>query len=186
MSYSHVLDPIYSYLSKAHDPDELAHILKTIDFIQRTPQAFERDHTVLGHVGASAVVVSPDYQQVALTQHKVTRAYAFFGNHCDGDTNLLAVAHQRIYKDAGKEFALHCNPISSILDVDVHYVQSHTKAGENVPAHLHYDIAFLFTADPVEVVPQGDSHWFHIQDILKEPGIDSQTRRILGKLSSKS
>jgi hypothetical protein len=164
------------------DDIERTHIASVIQFINNTPKAFERDHEAGGHVGATAIVISSDCQHILLTHHKVENTWAFFGNHCEGNSNLVEVARQRISKDAGTALANLCKTNSFILDVDVHHVPAHQRGNTAVPEHLHYDIAYLFTTSEL-APPQGTSRWFTLAEAASLPRRDAQFKRILAKIS---
>jgi hypothetical protein len=177
-----ILERLREYLPRVTDALEASHVLKTIDFIARTPNAFERQHETLGHVGASAVVVNPNTHQILLAQHTVLHQLSFFGNHCDGREDLPAVARERMAKDADAVMAQPCVWKPDWLDVDVHYVPPHQRSnGDDVPAHLHYDIALLFYTDTTER-PNQATRWVAINDACQHTQADSQFQRIIGKL----
>lgn len=165
------------------DSVEREHTAKTMAFINNTPKAFERDHEAGGHVGATAVVLSSDRKRILLTHHKVENTWAFFGNHCEGSTNLVEVARQRVAKDAGPDLAAYCTTQGQILDVDIHGVPAHERHGEAVPPHLHYDIAYLFTSSVLTQPATTDSHWFTLAEAAALPHRDAQFKRILAKIA---
>jgi hypothetical protein len=178
-----LLARLEGYLPQARDALEASHVLKTIDFVRRTPHAFERQHVTLGHVGASAVVVHAATQQILLTQHTVLHQLSFFGNHCDGCEDLVQVALERVRQDADAAIAAACRWRADWLDVDVHYVPPHQRRnGEDVPAHLHYDLALLFFVDAARPV-NATTRWVKINEACQQIKADSQFQRILGKLA---
>jgi hypothetical protein len=181
-----IINTLKGYASRVSDQQEHDHICKTIDFISRVPQAFERDHEAGGHVGASAVVISQDSRHILLTRHTVLGTLSFFGNHCDGETDLASVALKRIIKDAGNSVAQQCELQPGIFDVDIHPVPMHKKGEALVPAHLHYDIAFLFKAKNMMDVENESSRWFTMDSAFKNFFQDSQGLRILKKLTGTS
>lgn len=83
----HLVDQLEVYLNKTEDILEKSHVLKTLDFITRTPQAFERQHETRGHMGASAVVLSEDRTRILLSKHSVLGVWSFFGNHSTYPSN---------------------------------------------------------------------------------------------------
>lgn len=116
--------------------------LRTIEFVEMYPGCFMRT-LLIGHVTASAWVVSPDRAQVLLMHHRKLDRWFQPGGHCDGDPDVLRVA----MKEAEEETDAKVRPVAeSIFDVDVHSIPS--RPGE--PAHFHYDIRFLLEADPLE------------------------------------
>lgn len=177
-----ILGRLWQHLPHAADTLEASHILKTIDFISRTPNAFERQHDTLGHVGPSAVVINPKTQQILLAQHTVLKKLSFFGNHCDGREDLPPIALERVGKDAGHDMALSCVWQPQWLDVDVHYVPPHQRSnGDNVPAHLHYDIALLFHTTHSHTA-YDTARWVEITQACRQTKPDTQFQRIIDKL----
>lgn len=175
-----LIQQLWNYFPKAWDDEERAHVLKTIDFVRRTPTALERTHNTLGHVGASALVWNPQTRQVLLTVHTVTGERSFFGNHLDGSDNLPGKARERVAKETTLQFAESLIQKSEIFDVDVHYVPPHERHGEPVPAHLHYDMMYLFQAQTTDRV--GLAQWFTVASVMAEV-TNPQLRRLLTKLS---
>ena len=56
---------------------------RLVRFCANEPRAFERDPKV-GHVTASAFVLSPDFTSVLLTHHAKLDRWLQLGGHCDG------------------------------------------------------------------------------------------------------
>lgn len=151
----------------------------TLDFVRREVDAFERKHEAGGHVGPSAVVVSPDFQNILMAGHTVMKVYAFFGNHCEGRLDMPEVARERVRKDAGNAVAKAIVSDGRIFDVDIHDVPAHDRKGEMVPEHVHYDVAYLFTMAPDFEVEMPNAKWFKLEDVV---AADEQQVRILQKL----
>lgn len=181
----HLVDQLEVYLNKTEDILEKSHVLKTLDFITRTPQAFERQHETRGHMGASAVVLSEDRTRILLSKHSVLGVWSFFGNHCDGSTDMIAVAHARIVKNVGAAFAQKCTPQQNIFDVDIHYVPAYTRKGEAVPEHLHYDIAYLFLAPYDAAIESTQNKWFSLKEAESALSFDTQHQRIWAKIATR-
>ncbi|PWJ58209.1 8-oxo-dGTP pyrophosphatase MutT (NUDIX family) [Dyadobacter jejuensis] len=123
------------------DPTEDAMYRQTVEFVTSHSNCFERSLSE-GHVTASAWVIDPTYGQALMMHHRKLGRWFQPGGHCDGDSDVIGVAR----KEAEEETGL-LNPtlaFPQILDVDVHTIPGNAKD----PEHLHYDIRFLFTADP--------------------------------------
>lgn len=179
-----VLSTLEIYAATINDHVERDHIKNIMHFIRTHPRAFHRDHDTGGHVGASAVVINHDGTHILLTWHTVMHTWTFFGNHCDGDMNLVDVARARIIKDAGAAYGTATITDGNIFDVDIHAVPPHTRRGDNIPAHVHYDIAFLFRCDDAAPLPD-TSQWFTLSDATALNPTDSQFQRIMAKLAIK-
>lgn len=134
--------PLLSLLNEYVPADEFewAMWLKTIAFVEAHPACFDRSLSV-GHVTASAWVVSCDRDRVLLMHHRKLNRWFQPGGHCDGDPDVLTVALKEVWEETGMEAI----PLgSSIFDIDVHSI----PANRREPGHYHYDIRFLLEADP--------------------------------------
>lgn len=112
------------------------------------PAAFGRDPAI-GHVTGSAFILSPDRSQTLLLLHAKLGRWFQPGGHCDGDTDVHATAWREAVEETGLPEA-SITPIDrQIFDIDIHEIPA--RASE--PAHLHYDVRFLFEADPSLPIP---------------------------------
>lgn len=182
MSVAAVLSSLDIHAQSVNDLTEQAHVTDTISFIRARNNAFERVHDTGGHVGASAVVIDPIKHRLLLTRHTVLGHYSFFGNHCDGNADLPHVALLRIFKDAGAHIAGKCVLKSGIFDVDIHHVPAHSKGTEQVPAHLHYDIAYLFHLHDTDFIMPDTCCWLDYKQAFTHLANDPQAQRIIRKL----
>jgi 8-oxo-dGTP pyrophosphatase MutT (NUDIX family) len=137
MTRQPILNLLASYT--ASNESELAMVDRTLEFIQSHPDCFERT-LLTGHVTGSAWIVNEAFTHVLLIYHFKLSRWLQPGGHCDGHGDVLNVA----LKEAGEETGLTAQPKTGrIFDVDIHQIP---QRGD-VPARLHYDIRFLFTAD---------------------------------------
>lgn len=113
---------------------------ETIDFINANPNCFDRE-LLIGHVTGSAWILDSSGQFVLLMHHRKLDRWFQPGGHCDGDSNVMAVALKEAIEETGAKDIKAVNDY--IFDVDVHKIPER----KDIPAHLHYDIRFLFTAD---------------------------------------
>lgn len=110
-------------------------------------QLFLREN-LAAHFTASAWVVSPDREQVLMAYHNLYDSWAWLGGHCDGDTDLLAVAIREVMEESGLK---NIRPVSEeIYSLEIMTVSGHEKRGQYVPSHLHLNLTFLLEADPDE------------------------------------
>ena len=119
--------------------------IETIQFVNENEQCFERE-LLKGHVTGSAWVLDKSRQYTLLTHHRKLDKWFQTGGHCDGDSDVLAVA----IKEAEEETGLSAiKAISTaIFDVDVHLIPERKDVSE----HYHYDIRFLLEADTNETL----------------------------------
>lgn len=97
-----------------------------------------------GHLTGSAWIVSPDRTRTLLTHHRKLDKWLQLGGHADGDGNLLEVALREAREESGltRIRAL----AGGIFDLDRHWI----PARKTEPAHHHFDLRFVFEADPAE------------------------------------
>jgi 8-oxo-dGTP pyrophosphatase MutT (NUDIX family) len=126
-------------LLKSYQPtaiDEIAYKKQIIEFIEQNEDCFERTHPK-GHLTASAWLLNNNKSKVLLTHHAKLGTWVQLGGHCDGDSNVLAVAIKEAQEESGIDEIV---PLSNeIFDIDVHLVPANAKDA----AHHHYDIRFL-------------------------------------------
>lgn len=120
-------------------------LARVLAFVEAQPDCFER-HLAIGHLTGSAWIVGPDRSQALLTHHRRLNQWLQLGGHADGNPDIFAVAWREAQEESGLR-TIH--PLSSqIFDIDVHLFPA--RAGE--AAHHHYDIRFLFEANPAEAL----------------------------------
>lgn len=146
-------------------------------FVQANPACFERSLAV-GHLTGSAWIVSPGRDRALLTHHRQMDRWLQPGGHADGDPDIFAVAR----REAGEESGLRqIRPLSTeIFDLDVHLI----PAKPGVPAHYHYDVRFIFEADPAEtlvVSPESKALVWVPLAALTEWGVEDGILRMANK-----
>jgi 8-oxo-dGTP pyrophosphatase MutT (NUDIX family) len=177
--------PLLSLLRQYNptDPHERTMWLDTIAFVEQNPDCFERSLTV-GHITGSAWIVAPDptrpnQTQVVLIHHRKLDRWFQPGGHADGNPDVMAVALQEANEETGltelQPIALTGQP-PQLFDVDVHPI----PARGSDPAHLHYDIRFLFKANPLEpFIHSGETkaiQWVNLKEIVRFTSEESVTR----------
>lgn len=165
------------YLADA-DPETEAgrrHRDTVLAFIAREPGAAKRA-TAEGHLTGSAVVVDAAGERTLLMLHRKLGRWFQPGGHCDGDTNLAAVALREASEETG---IAGLRVLPRAIDVDVHLVE---PPGE--PPHLHLDTRFLVVA------PQGAAEVANEESLALrwvdeagldelDPPVDESTRRLV-------
>lgn len=152
---------------KATDATERAMLAQTITFVSENPDCFCRT-LLVGHVTGSAWIVAADGSlpatcRVVLLHHRKLDRWFQPGGHADGDPDVAAVALREAQEETGLISLKLVRP--AIFDVDVHPI----PARGNEPEHLHYDIRFLFEADPadtfIETIETKDVRWVDLDKI---------------------
>lgn len=138
-----VLTLLRSHAARSFDPHEAAMTAETIRFVDTETECLMRT-CAPGHLTGSAWIVSPDRSRVLLTHHLKLDKWLQLGGHADGDGDLLAVAEREAREESGLASARAVS--REIFDVDRHWI----PARKSETGHFHYDLRFLFEADPQE------------------------------------
>jgi len=126
-------------------PEEHQFKSDTLAFIAANPDCFERS-LAIGHITASCWLVNKNNDRALLTHHATLNRWFQLGGHCDGDSDVLAVAIKEAQEESG---ITHIVPVSTeIYDIDVHKIPENNREKE----HYHYDIRFLLKVTSDETV----------------------------------
>ncbi len=121
------------------DDKEKADLAAMKIFLQSGADCFARTH-LPGHFTGSALLINHTGDKVLLNHHKSLNFWMQFGGHADGNNDLFDVARRELEEESG--FTDFEDVLPGILDVDIHGIPYNAKKGE--PAHLHYDVRYLF------------------------------------------
>lgn len=114
------------------------------------------------HVTGSGFVVSPCRSFTLLMHHAKLDRWLQPGGHCDGDPDVAGVAAREVFEETGLRARLLSR---RLFDIDIHEIPARGDA----PAHFHYDLRFLFEADPANpLLGNEESHdlrWVALQDL---------------------
>lgn len=128
------------YLREEKDASQQQACQVILKFTEQHPDCLLR--TCLdGHLTGSAWIVNPSRTCTLLTHHKKLGKWLQLGGHADGNPDLVAVALQEAKEESGLESVTLLSPW--IFDLDYHRIPER----KGVPAHLHFDLRFLFEAD---------------------------------------
>ncbi|MEP7352333.1 MAG: NUDIX hydrolase [Acidobacteriota bacterium] len=167
-----------------HDEDERSMLARMRHFVEGNEDCFLRS-LAIGHITTSCWIVDPARERTLLTWHKRLDRWLQMGGHIeDGDESLLGSA----LREAREESGLTTVRIVSeaIFDLDVHTI----PARKSEPEHDHYDVRFLFEADPesplIVSAESRDVAWVKLADVVSK-NADASMRRMVDKtLSSRS
>lgn len=161
------------------DAEETAMRDQMREFVAANEACFERALEI-GHITTSCWIVNgrPAHRAL-LTWHKRLNRWLQMGGHIEaGDRSLLESALREAREESGLQ---NVRPLAAaIFDLDVHLIPE--RKGE--PAHNHYDVRFLFEADPAEpLVVSSESRdvaWVPLSGIAAlNP--DASMRRMIAK-----
>lgn len=128
-------------------PEEIAFKQHMLSFINAHADCFERT-LAIGHITASAWLLNKAGTTALLMHHAKLNNWFQLGGHCDGDSDVLAVAIKEAQEESG---ITHIAPISTeIFDIDIHLIPENSRE----KAHYHYDVRFLLQVTSDEQVIQ--------------------------------
>jgi 8-oxo-dGTP pyrophosphatase MutT (NUDIX family) len=147
-------------------------------FVHENDRCFDR-LLPIGHITTSCWIVDPARERTLLTWHKRLDRWLQMGGHTEeGDATLLESALREAREESGLR-SVH--PVSEVIfDLDVHLI----PARKTDAAHDHYDIRFLFEADPNEpLVVSAESRdvaWVKLGGVI-DRNPDASMRRMVRK-----
>ncbi len=145
----------------------------TLAFVEAQADCLLRS-CVPGHL--TAWIVSPDRTRTLLTHHRKLDKWLQLGGHADGDGDLLAVAQREAVEESGLAAVRAVAP--TIFDLDRHWIPPR----KTDPGHYHYDLRFLFEADPAAPIAisseSKDLAWVAIDEVTALNPEESMARMV--------
>ena len=142
------------------------------------------------HMTASAFVINKKHTKVLCIYHNVYNSWCWIGGHADGDDNMLYVAK----KETKEETSLQnfSEILKTPISVEVLPVISHVKRGRFIPAHLHFNVTYLFEADEKDTVHILESEnsnvgWLTFDELVTkstEPHMVCVYKKIIDKIKN--
>jgi 8-oxo-dGTP pyrophosphatase MutT (NUDIX family) len=148
-------------------------------FLESAQNPFERELAGQapehGHVTGSAWIVNQEYTKCVLLHHAKLGKWVQPGGHCDGDCEVRNVAQREAIEETG----LRVTPLQNgIFDIDIHEIPEYW----NTPAHLHFDVRYLFVADPAqEIISNHESRgvrWLSLEEAAALSNEESVLRMV--------
>lgn len=134
MDRSDLIKLLHSY--HPSDNEEKLFKQQMIMFVEQHENCFERS-LAIGHITASAWLLNQDGSKALMMHHTKLDKWFQLGGHCDGNSDVLAVALKEAQEESGISNIIPVN--SSIFDIDIHLIPENSKE----KAHYHYDVRFL-------------------------------------------
>ena len=128
-----------------------------------TAHPFERSTFEPGHFTASAFVLSPERNAIAMILHRKLGLWLQPGGHIEpGDGTVLDAARREVQEELGLEELLPAS--AGLFDVDVHPIPGRPSE----PAHEHFDLRVLFVAGTTDLHPSDEvagARWVPLTEI---------------------
>jgi 8-oxo-dGTP pyrophosphatase MutT (NUDIX family) len=169
-------------LLRVHSPFDVTEgdaLARLVEFVERESRCFDRGLTA-GHVTGSAWIVSDCGTDTVLINHRKLGRWLQPGGHADGNPDVIAVA----WREAREETGLTTLRLErgAVFDVDIHEIPATARE----PAHLHYDVRFLFRAAREEAPsPSDESHavaWVALCEVETING-EASVQRMVAKVA---
>lgn len=159
----------------ARERESLERIRKLLESA-RDP--FTREET--RHVTGSGVVARPSGEAFLLVHHRRLERWLQPGGHVEeGDASVFETARREAAEETGLA-RLAAPLLSRLLDLDVHPI----PARPGWPAHVHYDLRYLFTTAEQALSPAlaevRRAAWFSFEE-ARSAGVDGSLLRALAK-----
>jgi 8-oxo-dGTP pyrophosphatase MutT (NUDIX family) len=143
---------------------EQQHRARILQLIERTAEPFSRAQYDPGHVTASAFVLNHDKSALLLILHGKLQLWLQPGGHVEpDDLDVMESARREVMEEVGLSALELAAP--GLFDVDVHPI----PARPDQPAHVHFDVRFLFTTREREAKAGSDARdarWVPIAELL--------------------
>lgn len=128
-----------------------------------------------GHFTASALILDDSRSRVLLVKHRKLGIWVQPGGHADGEENLLNVTRREVEEETGLS---GCRAENFVLDLDIHPIPRRKEES----AHDHYDVRFLFFADPslpLVISDESDAlQWVDIETLSQYTQDESMLRML--------
>lgn len=166
---------LLEYAPQAQEEQNFKQEILTL--LRNSPDCFERSRED-GHITGSCWLLNKDESKALLMHHTKLDAWFQLGGHCDGDTDVLAVALKEAQEESG---ITGIEPVSDgIFDIDIHLIPASSKH----KAHYHYDVRFLLKVTSDEDVIQNNESK-ELRWITKEssslPSVNPSVQRMFNK-----
>ena len=148
---------------------------RTVIGLSEHPTGFSAANFEPGHITASAFVLHPAHDAIALVLHSKIQRWLQPGGHVEADDSTIVEA---ALCEVREEIGVGPGDDPWLCDIDIHVFPART----DVPRHLHHDVRIAFTADSTDlVVGDGadDVRWWPFTDAL---GLEKSIARPVRKL----
>lgn len=180
---------------REHTPQVITrqHADATLRLLERHARPWQRG-VLEGHLTASAWAVDRTGRYAAMIHHRKLNRWLQPGGHIDDtDVSWRAAAERELREETGLDRFIPLFDDSKLFDVDVHAI----PARGNEPAHLHYDLRYLFVADVDAGATSNAAHslalnrdesnacrWFALDEMVDDAAFGAEMQRMI-ELSSR-
>lgn len=162
---------------------EAEHLRRMLELAEAA-EPFVRTSFAPGHFTASAFVLSPGRDQVALIFHRKLGIWVQPGGHIEpGDPSACAAARREAREEIGVVDLVEGDAEQAIFDVDVHPI----PARKDEAAHEHFDVRFVFTARSMDFVVSDEvagARWVPlagVRALASDESVQRAVRKLLAR-----
>ena len=169
-----------------HNAQEAADRQTMLQALDTFDNCLSRDNP-FGHFTASAWIVNRGRDKVLMVYHNIYDSWSWTGGHADGENNLLSVACREAMEETG---LTQVTPLSdAIFSLEILGVNGHTKRGQYVSSHVHWNVTYLLEADDSAPIHRNEDEnrdvaWFPLNAAVSASG-EPWMRSIYQKLNEK-
>lgn len=160
------ISEIVNYVPKTPEEEEVKN--KILALTKTEDKLFSRENEDC-HFTTATLILSQDKEEVLLIHHKLFNSWTWPGGHNDGEEDFKKVA----LKEAQEETGLHDFQFLSpeIQSLDIFPVAAHEKAGKQIKAHDHLNVAYILIADEKSQLKVNEEEtngvrWWPLADLL--------------------
>lgn len=130
---------------KPEESEEKNSKSRMIQFIRDHKDCFDRQLEI-GHITGSSFLINKAGTHALLMHHVKLDKWLQLGGHCDGVSDVLAVALKEAREESGVG---NIKPVMlGIFDIDIHTIPEH----KGIKEHEHFDVRFLLRVTSDEQV----------------------------------
>ena len=179
-------DMLTRFVLVSDSADAARHAEHVLNFLRQdeNPWPWSRA-TLAGHLTASAWVLDSTCTHAALIHHRKLTRWLQPGGHVeDDDASWCAAAQREVTEETGITQFNEQPDAGELFDVDVHPI----PARKDEPAHVHYDLRFLFVADVDATQLRAlhgnsdevrDCRWFALAALANDATTERSLRRMI-------
>lgn len=138
-----------------------------------------------GHITCSGFVVNQAFDKAVLVHHNKLQRWLQPGGHMDPGEYPGQAAAREVLEETGLGDIMIWPP--GLIDIDIHEIPQNEVRQE--PAHLHYDLRYLFVANTEDLSPEfsevSNAVWLSMDKILSDKSMPESVKRMARQAQAK-
>ncbi|MFA0962911.1 NUDIX hydrolase [Roseivirga sp. BDSF3-8] len=161
-------------------PEEQEFLKRFLSLLEQHPTDCYFRELPHAHITGSAWIINPAADRVLLLHHRKLDKWLQPGGHADGDRDILQVALREAQEETGAE-QLTSLMDGAVFDLDIHRI----PARKQEPAHFHFDVRFLFSADDASSLQRNNESrelaWILLEEVGEKCDYNRSILRMVEK-----